>query len=439
MSLHRRTALRLGGSALVGALAGCLGQTDDRPGTDDTATTQPPTDQPTTETETPDTDDPAEFPRWDPSWSVVLGDGSRNVVGLDTFDGLLYATTSDDAFASGVAAITPGDGVRWSRTFEGSPIGWERVVTDRSVYVVSGTQAPGLGWSELYALDRETGETRWSERRERSFDVYGVVGDVVVANAREYNDETHSHAESFVGGTVVGLDVETGEERWRYDVSKPDSGVVAGDTALVVDGTELVALAGDGTERRRVDVGGPTNEPLVTDHGVYLTTDAGVRAHEPDGRTRWTKSLPRSAFHRVAGDNRVYVSSDGIYAIEADGSVAWHHEELGSARWAPPRNGHLYVGRSGKENDQYVESLSTADGSVEWTFDPDPPILNQVAATDELCLAEEAIEDILYGLRADDGSVRGRFQPGSTLFDVEPLDGTVYVADSTATVYELPP
>lgn len=134
-------------------------------------------------------------------YRVTVGDGvylGRNTDGIGDGDGELYALDDDGA-------------ERWSRDV-GS-------VYDRPV-LEDGVLWFGTDRGIVYALDADSGETRWTKEMGES----GTVPTV------EAVDEETCYVT--VDGRLLGLDPSDGEERWRYDAGdriqsvRVDDGVV---------------------------------------------------------------------------------------------------------------------------------------------------------------------------------------------------------------------
>lgn len=142
---------------------------------------------------------------------------SDRIWGAPVFDGgVLYVGSLDGS----VRAVTPDGTERWRRNVGGAVAG-DVVVEGDTIYV-------GTLERELIALDKTTGEERWSFAGDNWFWAKPLVsGDTVYAPTTV--------------GAVHALDKATGEERWR---KKPGSGEVHAAPMLV--GGALVIADRDG-------------------------------------------------------------------------------------------------------------------------------------------------------------------------------------------------
>jgi outer membrane protein assembly factor BamB len=143
----------------------------------------------------------------------------------------------------------------WSKpiTISGSP-----TLTDDTVYV-------GSNDAIYYALDRETGETRWKyDMDELTFGSTAVVGDTVYVTC---------------GTAAYAFDRHSGEQQWQYRADgEASSPAVAGSTLFVgTAGKQLHAIDIDsGIRDFVVSLGSSAGHPVVTDGTVYVSTHDGL-------------------------------------------------------------------------------------------------------------------------------------------------------------------
>lgn len=124
---------------------------------------------------------------------------------------------------NGVALLSASDGEPiWERDLDGNATEGTAAVTDTSVFLSDGLEM-------FYALNLETGKTRWSKPFEQ--ETKPVVADGVVY-AVEQN------------ATLVAFDAETGMEQFRYEPSEvPLSPPIVGDGRLyLVNRNRVIAL-----------------------------------------------------------------------------------------------------------------------------------------------------------------------------------------------------
>ncbi|PSP38873.1 hypothetical protein BRC71_04300 [Halobacteriales archaeon QH_7_65_31] len=210
---------------------------------------------------------------WTMSWTHDT-DGRPNPSTVD--DDLLVAT-SDQGDVAALEATT-GDTL-WTRTFgddhQRARIPAPPAVDDTHVYVT----ADGSAAQGIYALDRETGDTRWEIAGPNIPEPLVHAGDLVLASYDRYE--------------LVAFDAATGERQWSkamYDggVFAPAVGhgrVFSADQATVY---ALVLEGGDVQWEQELAVAG---SPLVVgDSCLVPTTDRLVSLDVDDGSEQWALS-----------------------------------------------------------------------------------------------------------------------------------------------------
>ncbi|MFB6243579.1 MAG: PQQ-binding-like beta-propeller repeat protein [Halobaculum sp.] len=163
------------------------------------------------------------------------------------------------------------------------------------------------------------------------------------------------------------VDYPVPEAEWRTTVGDTVGDVGAWPAGLVCgSGTSLLALRRDGSQRWRVDAGGPVRRvPAVADGTVYATTTGGdLVAVDTSGTKQWTLSVGRSASAPVVavGLDLVAVGTDrGVVAVDTDGTERWR---VGTApvRSAPAVAESLVLAGDDGGRLRAVE----ADGTVRW-------------------------------------------------------------------------
>lgn len=433
----------------LGVLAGCTGR--------DGSTTSTGTPTPTgTPTETP-----TDLPEWYPEWTLAFS--GRHVLALEPGDGLLYATVSSDGGPSGVVAVDPVTReIVWQREFEGEAVGgsyagyrplardqWGLTATADRLYAVHGRDA-SYDWTALHALDRATGDRRWSFRRERKLAVRGVAGGTVVATGLEFFEPEHTHdtpAEPLTS-VVYGLGATSGEVQWSRSFDGVRDVAVGTDAAYVAVGGELVALGLDGSRRWVLDGDAPARTVRAADGRVYYATDAGddrstVRRVALDRTVEWTRTLPVEEF--LLDGDRLYASGDAVTALDPDGSVAWRADTYGQWLLFDPARETLYTraGRAADAVDAYVASGERDGRQRRWRFDPPSQNAWPEAATREAAVATaitgESADEPFYTVYAVRDGRPTKALGLDTVFTAVPLDGTVYVGDGNSQVVALEP
>lgn len=206
-------------------------------------------------------------------------------------------------------AVDADDGtVRWR--YETSP--WHApVVADGRVYTGGGDDDP-----PLVALDAKTGQVAWSA-------LSPDVGSL--STAPTFN---HDRRLVYVGvqDTIYGIEVDSGDVRWTYDVfgevhavaSYARVGVVA-----VTESGEVYAFGESGEEYWRANLNAPVQcAPTLGEDAMYVA-DMNGRVHALDycgGGQKWTKTVVNGFVRNgtaLAGDV-VLTSEPSLTALDAE-------------------------------------------------------------------------------------------------------------------------
>jgi len=446
--VSRRRLLQMGAGALAAA-AGCVGSPDD-------TTTDPGPGNGTSPTDPGDgtTTTPGDLPTWEPSWTRSFG--GANVLGIDAADGRLYLTLSEDGGPSSVAAFDPDEqSVLWRTESEGEAVGgshadfqriargqWGSTVTGSTVYTVAGP-AEQREWSAVHALDRASGERRWSHQRERALRVAGLTDDLVVAAGLEFfpgpeqTPVSHQTPEEPLVTVVYGLDPEDGTVRWEREFEAVAEVAASPDGVFVGAGDRLVGLDHEGATTFTHQYGPATRVEAVPGRVYYLTGDpyAGgtqtLHGLGPDGDRDWQHELPVNEL--LLDGDRLYAGGDAVVAVDPDGTVVWRDDDYGEWLLLDPDGDRLYT-RSGSRADA-ATAYDTA-GETRWTFDP--PVNNawpEAATADALAVG--TVPGAFYAVNADGEATAAVEQ--ETVFDALGLDGTVYVGNGDDELLALEP
>ncbi len=239
-------------------------------------------------------------------------------------DGVLFAAHRDRLFALDAATLAP----RWAFPPSGGDDDIDPVALYGTPAVLGDTAFVPTFDGELYALDVETGETRWGP-----FEADGsLIGGVLASGDTVYFGSSE--------GKVYALDASTGEERWQP--FKAGKGVwstpaVEGDTLYVtsLDGRLYALDVAMGSERWSFKTGAGIGSPPVVDAAGGLVYVGGfdsrlraidVETHEERwsvkaGNWFWTEPL---------------VSGGVLYAGGLDSKVYAVDVASGERRWSQP-------------------------------------------------------------------------------------------------------
>lgn len=247
----------------------------------------------------------------------------------------------------------------WLVTLPARPLAAGAMDGER-VYIPLGPReadgVPQPGTEQIVALDRHTGERRWSRDLRVPFPPASGEGRLFVTAP----DGIHA------------LDPRTGDDLWHSSTTGRvlAAPAVSGEMLLVVTDTEgLVALrARDGAVAWQHALGGVTDSAALTVAGeaVYLSLGGGrvLRASAHDGSPIWERTLPGSL---------------GPPALARD---------------------HLLVGST----DNHLYALDVDDGGFEWRYPAGGDVLGAAAGGDDVFFV--ALDNVLRALRRGSGNQR---------------------------------
>jgi len=321
--------------------------------------------------------------RWERRWSDFLSDViyTRYAIGSPTIDpatGHVFSMTA----AGLLHAFTPDGELLWERsmmeelgrlTFPNGRTGAPVIVGDLVIvhFIFAAWGELGPARDRFYAFDRSTGEVVWySTPGVRPYD--SSFSTMIV----EERDGRHLGYASLGGGSVVCIDVLTGDPLWRFPFAVGginSSALIHGDQLIVIHGKEnrdssvlgrmvaldLNATPGDdgvlppSAERWRNDLVAFTSSPVLVGDRVYSTTQTG-ELHCVDagtGESLWHEKLGPDQLHASPtwADGKLYVPmTNGSFWIvrpSDEGCDVLSQVQLeGSCLGAPSvANGRVYV------------------------------------------------------------------------------------------------
>ncbi|BFM06633.1 outer membrane protein assembly factor BamB [Halioxenophilus aromaticivorans] len=227
---------------------------------------------------------------------------------------------------------------RWYR-----PGTWMRkddkpVPTSGGVGIFDDAVAVGSYEGQVFLLDAETGEERWRQQ----------VSSEVLSAPQPNDDVVVVHT---VDGKIHGLDLATGEKRWQYD--NPQA---------------VLSLRGSAS-------------PLVTPSMVVAGFDNGkIAAINPDnGVAMWDQrvAIPkgRTEFERVVDvDGTPLMVGDLIFAASYQGRIVALSRAAGRGIWAQDVSTHSNLASNGSAvfvttDDDSLVAFNIANGEEVWTND----------------------------------------------------------------------
>ena len=297
MDSRRRSVLAAAGSVVTGTLAGCSGFLDsgDTGGGNNTTRARPDG----AEIRVPDSVETA-YPQYQYD--------AANTGAVPDVSGPTGAITS--LFEFGQSGITPGHRM-------GSPS-----LRGGRLYLTEGRiDATGDQETFVYAIDAVDGGRRWATmyRGTNAAGPTAVTGDVVLA---------------VVGNELLGLDAETGIERWSFDRPVRTGITVDGGTVYVVgsegdSGTLYALSAADGSVEWSTPVDAETEPvtPAVSGDTVYTGENTLQAFDVTTGETRWRADYAVTAPAAVAGERVVVGSGTTVRVFDrVDGTELWHND-----------------------------------------------------------------------------------------------------------------
>ncbi|MFL5627697.1 MAG: PQQ-binding-like beta-propeller repeat protein [Ktedonobacteraceae bacterium] len=371
--------------------------------------------------------------------------GDRPVVA----DGVVYVTASTDITAT-LYALRASDGIQlWHSTSNGPEIS-SLIVANSVVYV--GTQA-----DKVLALRAGSGTLLW----QYSDDEVGLLSLQLVDGV------VYVTANNEQPGNVYALRASDGKLLWHYR-----AGASLNNSTTVLDGVvyvtsqngKLTALStSDGHQLWQRDLGGGNIatmwQPIQALNGVlYVAT---TRMSEPTASTSSPDLLPQAlAMSSLFWGNfqampaaQLLPHKEGLstlYAIRAnDGTMLWHFNmnngKNGMVGWLSLANGVIYTNvmdfSTSNSSGCHIYALQSTTGSVLWHYDDKHTSpYGAVLAHGIIYVSaySQNRNDVVYALRAGDGSLLWRQGIGQPVYDAPVLNGaTVYIGASDGSVYAL--
>ena len=386
----------------------------------------------------------------EPSGATV-SNGTVYVASRNVGDLHLYSSEGE------VAAFDAETGdAKWKRTDIGATVGSPTVVGD-TVYVAVNGVDDYLSTEDqhiegVYALDADTGETKWEYH-----DMSQPTGSPVVV------DGTVFVAERMQGQrNVTALDADTGERRWKRSLS----GEKYHDAKVAVAGDTLYALAenltaldpSDGSTKWSSDL--PPNAEVkgwaVTESAVYLTAPPNevYKLSTDGGNVEWQARLQTSREKRpdnvtapAVANGTVYVATDGgpdvmtgddgthvgaVHALDADtGKAAWTFETAAKLTAAPAvANETVYVGGEYPSVDDAENEREAANETgSDYVFDHPSQLIDTSMSN-----------SVAYAIDRENGTERWSYAAdvtagrGADTNSVVPAGGHLYVWTSSSDV-----
>lgn len=243
------------------------------------------------------------------------GATNRYIANPLVYENIIYAPNADH----NLYALDLEGNTYWDKPFQASQALWAAPTADsvgKTLFITSLDR-------NLYAIDAETGETKWTKPLEGA-----SVGTPKISDNGDL---------LFIGdfaNQVISLELTDGKENWKLPTSDwiwsgpgvQDDLVFAGD----LNGSFYAINRESGSIAWQVESGGQiVGGPLVTTDSVYFGTEAGTLfAYDISGNIKWQETINGNLYSTIVGsDNLVIVGVNGgdvlLQAYDQDGNPKW--------------------------------------------------------------------------------------------------------------------
>ncbi len=298
--------------------------------------------------------------------------------GVSYDNGRLYATNG----AGEAAAIDATNGTILWTVKPGGPLRGSPTVANDNVWVISQD-------NQLYALNAQNGETRWTGNA--SFELAGVFGTAAPAFAQS------TLVAGFSSGELSAYRYENGQVVWQDALARTGVSTVVGalsdiDADPVIDNGRVFAVGQGGrmvaveliTGQRvwELNIAG-ISTPWVAGDWVFVVTDRAqlLAVARASGRVRWMAQLP--AFRRPPEERRPsradLVAGRTSTVRPGEDPIFWRGPILAGNRL-------ILVSSRGQ-----IAYVSPADGSIQQLVETGNPMsLSPVVANNTLYILDDA-------------------------------------------------
>jgi outer membrane protein assembly factor BamB len=362
--------------------------------------------------------------------------------------GVVYVTAST-AITATLYALRAGDGAQlWHHTSNGPEISTP-IVANGVVYV--GTQV-----GEVLALRAGNGTLLWQYNDNN----FGFLSPQLVDGV------LYIKANNEQPGNVYALRASDGKLLWHYTASASLNGTTVIDGVAYVtaqDGMLVALRTSDGHQLWQRALGGGNLGTLWDQvqalNGVLYV--AATKMSAPTASTSGPGLMPQELTigsvllgnFQAAPAAQTIPHKEGVstlYAIRAsDGAILWHftmnNGKNGFVGWLSVEEGVIYASvmdaSTPNTSEGHIYALQSTTGSVLWHYD-DTSVSTSFAVLANGVIYASAYSqdsnDVVYALRARDGSLLWRRAMGQPVYNPPVLDGTtLYVGTADGSVYAL--
>lgn len=285
----------------------------------------------------------------------------NNVLYIGSDDKKIYALNANSGAL--IWSYTTGDVVRSSAT-----------VTGDSLFI-------GSNDGYLYCLKTTDGSLIWKKK------IY-TSGSVKACPTVAYNTVFATWHGMFETTNTVGLDIKTGNEKWRYRRVRANEGAFAADATRLFfpssdNVVEGVNMATEQTAFYRTGDHNKGSMTILDDNTVLYAKETAIQAITKTGGLVWTTNVgigadqdlsplttPAVGTVNIAGipTKMIYWGTlkNSFMALKADGSQLWHRKDFSAPFNSAPviSQNVVYVGN----DDTKMYALNVEDGSTIWSF-----------------------------------------------------------------------
>ncbi len=340
--------------------------------------------------------------------------------------GAMAAADQDRAPLSAFAPVDSGNETR--RTVESLNL------NTTSAQKVNGTVYVGSFDNNLYALNADTGDVKWSYTAGAAIDNHPTVaGGTVYFGAND--------------GSMYAVNAETGDEEWVFSTS----GGYARSPPTIINGSAYFATStgsvysvntSTGTEEWSFATNGQyiQSSPTVVDGAVYIGSDDHqlYRLNAETGTEEWSYTLGGEIESSpIVYNDSVYVGSldSNVYAINAEtGTEEWSYTTGDSVRSSPTVvNDSLYIG----SDDNNLYALNAETGKDEWSYTTGGNVRSSPTVADGSVYVG-SYDDYLHAVNADTGTEEWSYQATNVIKSSPTYaDGIVYIGSSDSNLYAI--
>ena len=227
---------------------------------------------------------------------------------------------------------------------------------------------------------------------------------------------------------------QTNSLKWAYYTgAMGNMGPVIGSdgTVYMPSNTGLNALDPNGTRKWvYTTTSSAIKTPVIGSDGTIYFGDGNkwLFALNQDGTKKWSIQLPSvGAIPAIGPDGTIYFGTSNLSAINPDGTVKWDYPTGTIANGCPSiaPDGTIYIGsNSGKK----LYALNP-DGSLKWTFPSAGQIMGSAAIGSDGTVFFGSLDKNLTAVNPD-GSLKWQYKNGTASFYGSPTigaDGTIYI------------